>query len=79
MDNLDWPIEGTQMALDPKSLDGMNHPVSVLSTRYAQQYQYRFRRVSGFPRFLGMDKQKEKSRRKWKVLTRQGFISRSLT
>lgn len=40
MDNLDWPIEGTQMALDPKSLDGMNHPVSVLSSRYAQQYQY---------------------------------------
>ena len=40
MDNLDWPIEGTQMALDPKSLDGMNHLVSVLSSRYAQQYQY---------------------------------------
>ena len=29
--------------------------------------------------FLGIDRWKEKGRRKWKVLTRQGFASRSLT
>lgn len=52
MDDLDWPIEGTQMALDTKSLNGMNHPVSVLSSRYAQQCQYSFKRVSRFPRFF---------------------------
>lgn len=39
MDNLDWPIEGTQMALDTKSLDGTDHTVSVLPSRYALQYQ----------------------------------------
>ena len=48
MDNLDWPVQDTQVALDTKSLGRVNHPVSVLSSSYAQHYEYSCkRRVSG--------------------------------
>lgn len=36
MDNMVWPILDTQMALDIKSLGGVNRPISALPSSCAQ-------------------------------------------